>query len=124
MRDTLDHGEREEWFCAGDGTQDSGFGSAFGQAFASEGETGSAEKCQENSDHGGEDALLLVKLRDSVDQLLAVRLYGLDGGSPTGEDQQNRFGAGVRHCLGVWLDAGRDPTPWYARPRIVEPASF
>ena len=79
MRDTQDHGEGEEWFCTGDGTQDFGFGAAFREPLASEGEAGSAEHRQENSDNGGENAHSAIKLCDGVHQLLAVLVERFDG---------------------------------------------
>ena len=83
MRDTQDHGEGQEWFCTGDGTQDFGFGAAFGEPLASECEAGSAEHRQENSDNAREDGLLPFELCDGVDQLLVVLLYGFDGNDRT-----------------------------------------
>jgi len=82
-RDPQDHDEGEERFCTGDGAQDAGLGGAFGKPLTSEAESGSAEQRQENSDRSCEDALLLFNLRDGVDQLLAVLLYGLDGDDRT-----------------------------------------
>ena len=79
MRDTQDHGEGQEWFCTGDGTQDFGFGAAFGEPLASECEAGSAEHRQENSDNGREDAHSAIKLCDGVHQLLAVLVERFDG---------------------------------------------
>ena len=78
-RDTQDHGEGEEWFCTGDGTQDSGFGAAFRVPLASECEAGSAEHRQENSDNGREDAHSAIKLCDGVHQLLSVLVERFDG---------------------------------------------
>ena len=79
MRDTQDHGEGEEWFCTGGGTQDSGFGAAFREPLASECEAGSAEHRQENSDNGREDAHSAIKLCDGVHQLLSVLVERFDG---------------------------------------------
>jgi hypothetical protein len=79
MHDPQDHGQGEEWFCTGDGAQNAGFGSTFGQPLASEGEAGSAEQRKENSDNGREDAHSAIKLRDGVDQLLPVLVERFDG---------------------------------------------
>ncbi|HEX7500734.1 MAG TPA: hypothetical protein VF524_10600, partial [Polyangia bacterium] len=80
-RDPQNHGEREEWCCAGDRKKDPSLGLAFGQPPASEGEAGSAEQCKENSDNGREDSGAAVELRDQVEQLLPVLLNRLDGGN-------------------------------------------
>ncbi|MGD0838663.1 MAG: hypothetical protein ABSB49_18660 [Polyangia bacterium] len=81
--DPQDHGERRVECGTGDGAEDPGLRVTFGEALASEGETGGAEHGQENSDNGREDALLQFKLRDGIDQLLAVQLQGLHGDDRT-----------------------------------------
>jgi hypothetical protein len=100
----------KEWFCTGDGTQDSGLGAAFGEPLASEGEAGSAEHRQENSDNGREDALLPFKLYDGVEQLLAVLLYGLDGDDRTRTTAPPSGHGGARdgHVLGQASGADTD----------------
>jgi len=110
VNDPQDHGEWEEWYCTGDGTQDSSLGAAFGEPLTSEGETGSAEQCQEDSDDSGEDALLPFKLYDGVEQLLAILLYGLDGDDRTSPPAPPSRNGGVRngHVLGQASGAGPD----------------
>jgi hypothetical protein len=65
--------------CPPHGTQDTGLGSAFGEPLASEGEAGSAEQPKKSSDHGREDTHSAIKLRDGVEQLLAVLVERFDG---------------------------------------------
>jgi hypothetical protein len=79
MDDPQDHREREEWFCTGDGAQDSGLGGAFGQPLTSEADAESAEQGQENSDNGRENASLLFEFCDGVEQLPAVLVGRFDG---------------------------------------------
>jgi hypothetical protein len=100
----------EEWFCTGDGTQNSGFGAAFWEPLASEGEAGSAEHRQENSDNGCEDALLPFKVYDGVEQLLVVLLYGLDANDRTRTTDPPSGNGGARdgHVLGQASGAGTD----------------
>jgi hypothetical protein len=102
MHDLQDHGQREEWFCTGDGTQDSGFGTAFGEPLASEGEAGSAEDRQENSDNGREDANSAIKLCDGVDQLLPGLVGRFDGDdrTRTASAPSGHGGARDGHVLG------------------------
>jgi hypothetical protein len=110
MRDTQDHGEGEEWFCTGDGTQDSGFGAAFGEPLASEGEAGSAEHRQENSDNGREDAHSAIKLRYGVDHLLAVLVnrFDCDDRSRTAAAPSGHGRAWDSHVLGQASGTGPD----------------
>jgi hypothetical protein len=84
------------------GAQDPGLGGTFGEALIGEGETGSAEHRQENSDNGREDAPFQFKLRDGVDQLLAVHLRELDGDdrSRTTAPPSGNGGARNGHMLG------------------------
>jgi len=100
----------KEWFCAGDGTQNSRFGAALGEPLAGESEAGSAEHRQENSNNGREDALLPFKLYDGVEQLLVVLLYGLDGddGTRTTAPPSRHGGARDGDVLGQASGAGTD----------------
>jgi len=79
-RDPQDHGEREEWFCTGDGAQDTGLGVAFGQSLAtSQAEPRCAQQCQKEPDNYREDSRSAIKLRDGIEQLLPVLVERLDG---------------------------------------------
>jgi hypothetical protein len=122
MGDPQDHGEREEWCCTGDGTQDSGLGAAFGQALAIEGETGSAEQRQENSDNGGEDALFLFKLRDGVDQLLLVLVKRFDGDDRALTTSSPGRNGGARNPDVLRQASGTGPEDLIAKPVVVHAA--
>ena len=79
-RDPQDHGEREEWFCTGDGVQDTGLGVAFRQSLAtSQAEPRCAQQCQKEPDNCREDSHSAIKLRDGIEQLLPVLVERLDG---------------------------------------------
>ena len=110
MHDTQDHGQGEEWPCTCDGTQDSGFGAAFGEPLASEGEAGSAEHRQENSDNGREDAHSAIKLRYGVDHLLAVLVnrFDCDDRSRTAAAPSGHGRAWDSHVLGQASGTGPD----------------
>ena len=110
VHDPQDHGEGEERFCSGDGTQDASLGAAFGEPLASEGEAGSAEQRMENSDHSRENALLLFELCDGGEQLLAVLSHQLDGNDRSRTTPSPRRNGGARDgdVLGQASGAGTD----------------
>jgi hypothetical protein len=95
-------------FCTGDGAQNAGFGGAFGEPLASEGEAGSAQQRKENSDNGREDAHSAIKLRDGVDQLLPVLVERFDGDdrSLTASSPGGNSGARDPDVLGQASGAG------------------
>ena len=110
MDDPQDHGEREVWFCTGDGAQDSGLGGAFGQPLATEADAESAEQGQENSDNGRENALLPFKFCNGVEQLLAILVWRFDRDdrSKTASAPSGRGGARDPDVLGQASGAGLD----------------
>jgi hypothetical protein len=108
--DTQDHGEGKEWFCTGDGAQDPSLGGTFVQPLACESEAGSSEQRQENPDDGRENVRAAVKLRDGVDQLLAVLVERFDGDDRTVTTSSPSGNSGARdgHVLGQASGIGPD----------------